>query len=423
MVHSISVLLILVLTTSFLCDCCYGHQISFEKSTGVIKEGLESFTADVVARIVNNTDTNENVVISPISIYSALAMVGKGAKSETYREIKNAMHLPNIVSYPMVLFSRRTFKSKSLNFAPGIFTNLYAKINTNYQHLLYFFGFPEAKKLDFQTKPTNSTKYINNWVSEKTNGKIKDLIPPGVINQLTTLVITNALALKASWTKKFEEPRLGKFTISPNNRIDVMMMSNIRCSCKSTAFRDVKNFLSSAQVVTLPFEDKDLLFAMVMPEVAGNFSEFNNRAAYKDMFDTVDRMHPKKEDFTRSFGTCRVTMPTFDIEFNYENIKDHLKSMGIKSAFTKTKADFSGILNSTESTGVMNKDIYVSDVFHKATFTVNRNGVEAAAATAFSFSGRSSYEGFHVSVNKPFIFFVKNVKTGAILFIGKVVNP
>jgi len=423
MVHSISVLLIVVLKTSFLCDYCYGHQITYKEGTSVIKEGLESFTADVLGRIINNTDTNENVVISPISIFSGLGMIGQGAKSETYQEIKNAMHLPKIVSYPMVLFSRQTFKSKSLKFAQRIFINPYAKINNNYQKLLYIFGFPVAKTLDFQGQPKESTKFINDWVSEKTNGKITNLIPPGVINQLTSLVIANALALKASWTKKFNEPRLGKFTISPNNHIDAMIMKSTMCSCKSTAFRNVKNFLKSAQVVTLPFEDKSLLFAMVIPEEAGDFSEFNKRSAYKDMFDTVDRMHPKNEDFTRSFGTCRVTMPTFDIEYNYKSIEDDLKSMGIKSAFIKKDADFSGILNSTESTGVMNNDIYVSDVLHRATFTVNRNGVEAAAATAISFSGRSSYEGFPVAVNKPFIFFVKNVKTGAILFIGKVVKP
>ena len=162
---------------------------------------------------------------------------------------------------------------------------------------------------------------------------------------------------------------------------------------------------------------------MVIPDVAGDFSEFNTKSAYKNMFDTVDRMHPKNKNFLRTFKMCRVTMPTFDIEFNYGKVKDHLISMGIKSAFSETKADFSGILNSTESTRVMNNDIYISDVFHKATFTVNRNGVEAAAATAFLSFTRSSYGGVKVSINKPFIFFVKNVETGAILFIGKVVKP
>ena len=94
--------------------------------------------------------------------------------------------------------------------------------------------------------------------------------------------------------------------------------------------------------------------------------------------------------------------------------QDHLKSMGIKKAFDGQQADFSGI---------MREPVFVSDVFHKAAFNLDRNGVEASAATAFLFMQRSFYRGKYVNVDKPFVFFVKNVETGAILFIGRVVNP
>merc|ERR1719457_65459 len=350
--------------------------------------------------MMKDSDANKNLVISPMSIFTALAMVGKGAKSETYQEIKNVMHLPKIVSYPMVLFSRQTFKSKSLNFAQRVFLDLNATIEADYQNLLYFFGYPSAKRLDFQNQPENATKIINSWVSENTNEKIKNLIPEGVINTMTKLVIANALALKVSWTKKFDEPKLGRFEVSPNNFNKVMMMT-------------------SAEVVTMPFEDESLIFAMAIPNTAGDFSEFDDQSGYRKMFDTVERMHPSDEQYSNkpysdSFEMCVVKMPKFDIEFDYKNLQDHLKSMGINKAFDGQQADFSGM---------MKEPIYVSDVFHKSTFNLNKNGVEASAATAFLFMQRSFYNGETVNVNKPFVFFVKNVETGAILFIGKVVNP
>merc|ERR1719376_877771 len=271
--------------------------------------------------MVRDSDANKNLVVSPMSIFTALAMVGKGAKSETYQEIKNAMHLPKIVSYPMVLFSRQTFKSKSLSFAQRVFLDLNATIEEDYQNLLYFFGHPSAKRLDFQHQPKSATKIINDWVSENTNEKVKNLIPEGAIDTMTKLVIANALALKVSWTKKFEEPELGKFEVSPNNFNKVMMMTSSRCSCKSTSFGGVTNLMTSAEVVTMPFEDKSLNFAMAIPNTAGDFSEFDDQSGYRRMFDTVERMHP------------------FDIEFNYENLQDHLKSMGIKKAFDGQQAD------------------------------------------------------------------------------------
>jgi len=412
-------LLLFVFIASLVCDVSYGNHSSHLRNTNEIKEGLESFTADIVSRMVKDSDANKNLVVSPMSIFTALAMVGKGAKSETYQEIKDAMHLPKIVSYPMVLFSRQTFKSKSLSFAQRVFLDLNATIEADYQNLLYFFGYPSAKRLDFQNQPESATKIINSWVSENTNEKIKNLIPKGVINTMTKLVIANALALKVSWTKKFDEPKLGRFEVSPNNFNKVMMMTSSRCSCKSTSFRGVTNLMTSAEVVTMPFEDESLIFAMAIPNTAGDFSEFDDQSGYRKMFDTVERMHPSDEQYSNkpysdSFEMCVVKMPKFDIEFDYKNLQDHLKSMGINKAFDGQQADFSGI---------MKEPVYVSDVFHKSTFNLNRNGVEASAATAFLFMQRSFYNGETVNVNKPFVFFVKNVETGAILFIGKVVNP
>jgi len=432
-------LIIIALQIVFHCEFSYGNHESYQntktqrksedylKNTNVIKEGLESFTADILGKLFKESGKNKNLVISPISIYSALAMVGKGAKNKTYKEIKDAMNLPNIVSYPMVLFSRQTFKSKSLKFAQRVFVDKTAKISPNYQNLMYLFGIPKAMNIDFKNEPEKSTEYINNWISENTNGKIKDLIQKGVINKNTELIIANALALKASWIKEFNEPRLGRFEISPNNFNDVMMMKSSIGSptfCKSTSFRGVTNYMTSAQIVTMPFKDNSLIFAMAIPNTAGDFSELDTKTGYKKMFDTVDRMHPISDAHSnwfvaRSFERCTVKMPVFDIDFTYEDFKDHLKALGIRSAFESDKANFSGILDSVAS----RNNVYVSDVIHKATFNLNKKGVEATAATAFFIGSRMITPSKDVTIDKPFVFLVKNVETGAVLFIGRVVRP
>merc|ERR1719239_1423324 len=248
--------------------------------------------------------------------------------------------------------------------------------------------------MDFKNHPEKSTEYINDWESKNTNGKVNDLIPEGVINQNTALIIANALALKASWIKKFNEPKLGKFEVSPNNFNDVMMMSSSRFQpifCQSTQFRGVTNYMTSARIVTMPFKDRSLIFAMAIPSTAGNFSEFDTKSGYKKMFDTVEKMHPTGEgnNLAENFGRCNVRMPTFDIDFSYDNFKEHLKSLGIKSAFKSSKADFSGILDYDAS---QRKDnVYVTDVIHKATFNLDRDGVEAAAATAFMMGFRAAF--------------------------------
>ena len=114
-------------------------------------------------------------------------------------------------------------------------------------------------------------------------------------------------------------------------------------------------------------------------------------------------------------------MPTFDIDFSYDDFKDHLISLGIKSAFQSSEADFSGILDYGESPRKDN--VYVTDVIHKATFNLNREGVEGTASTAFLLGFRAILPSKDVVVDKPFVFFVKNVETGAVLFIGRVVQP
>merc|ERR1719489_145954 len=237
---------------------------------------------------------------------------------------------------------------------------------------------------------------------------------------MTKLVIANALSLKVSWTKKFEEPELGKFEVSPNNFNNVMMMTSPRCSCKSTSFSGVTNLMTSAEVVTMPFKDKSLIFAMAIPSTAGDFSELDDQSGYRKMFDTVEGMHPTGAGNTpaRNFERCNVRMPTFDIDFGYDDFKEHLRSLGVRAAFQGSEADFSGILDDASR-----RNLYVTDVAHKAAFSLDRDGVEGAAATAVMMGFRSILPSRDVTVDKPFVFFVKNVETGAVLFIGRVVRP
>jgi serpin B len=240
---------------------------------------------------------------------------------------------------------------------------------------------------------------INDWVSEQTEGRIEDLIPQGIINALTRLVLTNAMYFNAAWASPFEPSATkdGAFHTLDGGRVTVPMMR------QSTHLGYAED--EGVQLVELPYDGQELSMLILLP-AAGQFESFE-AALDAERVGTMLRGIARRQ--------VALTMPKFEIESEF-SLSKALIAMGMPDAFSVADADFSGM------TG--NRDLFIRDVVHKSFVSVDEAGTEAAAATAVIMQLRAMpQQPVEVTVDRPFVFLIRDIQTGAILFVGRVVDP
>ena len=257
--------------------------------------------------------------------------------------------------------------------------------------------------LDFVNAAEDSRIAINDWVSEQTEGRIEDLIPPGVIDDLTRLVLTNAIFFNAAWLNPFEKGQTqdGTFHLLDGGEVTVPMMR------RTAGFGLAES--DGYQAVELPYDGGELSMVILLPDT-GQFEGFES-SLDADLVHTI----------TESLGTTQValTMPKFEFESDF-GLADSLEAMGMPVAFisshgpcTSEMADFSGMTGTCE--------LFIKEVVHKAFVSVDEAGTEAAAATAVVIGIESLPAS--VTIDRPFVFLIRDIETGAILFIGRLSDP
>jgi serpin B len=353
-----------------------------------------------------------NLFFSPYSISAALAMTYAGARGDTEKQMADTLQFylsqsqlhPAFNSLDQELASRgEGAKGKD---GEGFRLNIVNAIwgQKDYAFLVSFldtiaenYG-AGLRILDFvkETEPSRIT--INDWVSDETEGRIKDLIPQGAISQMTRLVLTNAIYFNAAWQYPFEEDATspGVFHLLNGGEVTVPMMGQQ----ESLSYTKGDNY----QAVELPYDGRELSMVVLLPD-SGQFKAFEEVIDYQLIKGIMD-------DLERS--EVRLTMPKFEFDSSF-GLKKTLAEMGMPAAFS-SDADFSGM------TG--NKDLFISDVIHKAFVSVDEAGTEAAAATAVIMELTAVPETpIEVTLDRPFIFLIRDIETGAILFVGRVMNP
>jgi len=353
-----------------------------------------------------------NLLFSPFSISMALAMTYAGARTQTEAQMADVLHytLPQDQLHPafnaldLALASRG--KGAKGTDSKGFKLNVVNAIwgQKGYQFLpVYLDTLAQnydagLRILDFQKSPEPSRVTINDWVAEQTANRIKDLIPSGSINELTRLVLTNAIYFNAAWLKQFNKDTTsnGAFNLDGGTTETVPMMR------QSTQFNYAEG--QGYQVVELPYDGNELSMVIFLP-ANGNFGKFEGELTAA-----------KADSIIRSLGNRQVnlTMPRFTFESSL-GLKSTLSAMGMPVAFTDA-ADFSGM-----SAG---KDLLIQDVVHKAFISVDENGTEAAAATAVIVGTTAMPANpVDVTIDRPFIFLIRDIPTGTVLFLGRVMNP
>ena len=353
-----------------------------------------------------------NLFYSPFSISAALAMTYAGARNETERQMASTLRftLPQTSLHPafnaldLALASRgQGAKGKDgEGFRLKIANALWGQ--KDYQFLADFLDVlaenygAGMRLLDFRNQPEPSRITINDWVEDRTEDRIKDLIPQGVIDEMTRLVLTNAIYFNAAWLHAFDDRSTadGQFHLLDGSHVTVPMMHQT----ESFGYATGDGYVA----VELPYDGEELSMVILLPG-AGKLRAFESLLSAELLATILGDIENEN---------VALAMPRF--EFKSElRLRETLAAMGMPVAFSGM-ADFSGM------TG--NRDLQIAEVLHQAFVSVDESGTEAAAATAVVMRDSAApQQPVQVTLDRPFVFLIRDVETGAVLFAGRVVNP
>ena len=374
---------------------------------------------------------DENLCVSPYSIESALAMTFAGAEGETRTEMARVLHLPNDGAVPtsfsalqrsleemsgktadLVKESKR-FGGPSEPISLSIANRLFAQKGYNFREAFlslvkqnYGAAF---EPLDFVTDLAAATQHVNKWVADETRDRIRDLIPAGALNNMTRLVLANALYMKAPWADPFSDKTTHPepFHVHGGAPVDVPMMR------KTAEFGYVKR--DGFTAVSLPYVGDDLQFLVLLPDDVNGLDALESKLT-ANVLSECAKLEARDVD---------LHLPKFKLEPPTIALAKRFQTLGMKSAFDQPRgsADFDRMAPRKP-----NDYLYISQIFHKTFIAVDEKGTEAAAATAVVMMKATAIAGpkpqpIEVKVDHPFIYAIQHVPSGVCLFLGRVTDP
>ncbi|XP_009633287.1 serpin B10 isoform X1 [Egretta garzetta] len=409
-----------------------------------LKEANTSFALDFFKHECQE-DGDKNILFSPLSISSALATVYLGAKGNTADQMAKVLHFNKAegarnvtTTIKMQVYSRTEERLsnrcacfqkteigkssnvhaefKALNFEINEPTKNYLLKSVNqlygektlpfskeYLQLAKKYYNAEPQSVDFVGAADEIRREINSRVEHQTEGKIQNLLPPGSIDALTRLVLTNALYFKGNWATKFEAEatRQRPFRINTHTTKPVPMM-HLSDKFNWTYIESVQT-----DILELPYVNNDLSMFILLPSDITGLQKLEKELTFENLsaWTSPELMEKMKME---------VYLPRFTLEEKYD-LKSTLSRMGIQDAFTEGQADFTGMSE--------NGELFLSQVFHKCYLEVNEEGTEAAAASSAALVSRSLGAAIIFVADHPFLFFIRHNKTQSILFLGRFSSP
>lgn len=368
-----------------------------------VYESLSGFSVDLFRRM-NAEDSSSNIFLSPLSVWLALGMTYNGASGGTAESMAQALHVTDLPIGDLNSDNAGLMgilRAADPNVQIAIVNSIWVRdsfasaVNEDFLSANKKHYDAAIEALDFSKD--DAAGIISDWVEDNTNGNIKDMIEPP-IDPLTVMFLINAVHFKAPWKQAFDpkDSRDGVFATSDGEEVQVKYL-----------FRKEGNFGYMDDTVTavrLPYSNGRLEMVAVLPQ----------RQALGEY---IEELTPEKlaEIITKCGETSLALLfPKFKLEYEAE-LNDVLKAMGMAEAFDPVSADFSAL---SEQFGT---ELYISKVRHKSFIEVNEEGTEASAATSVEINRESA--PMRMEFNKPFLFLIRDSKTGAILFIGTVADP
>ena len=369
----------------------------------------------------------ENLLISPCSIATALAMVRVGARGQTAREIDAVLHHgPEVTpaaeralrealrpepveeGHPR---NRKKIDAFSLHTANALWIQKGLLIETALQRILEHDFDAPAKSIDFEQAPEEACERINQWVANQTRDRIQDIVPAGAIDKETRIFMASAMYFKAGWARSFENSRETTFHVDRENKVIAPFMH--RAGLMYYTEDD------HVQVLELPYRGRETSMIVVLPWEKYGLGELEKKLAAGMVREWIERLQSKP---------VAADLPRFRFTYTAPSLPAVLQALGMKEAFTP-KADFSGLVRAASNEGpftAASEPLFVSHVAHKAFIAVDEKGTEAGAVWGgASSTGMPRQPAFPEPfvADHPFLFLIRHVKTGAVLFLGCLHNP
>ena len=370
------------------------------------------FAFDLYGDLAGQADLKENIFFSPISITAALSLTYEGAEGNTRSQFEKVLHVnPGIErnGYHSSLSELlEQLDGKDKPYALSVANSLWGEQSMPFREAFlktleknYDAGF---EAVDFKRKPDVEREKINAWVEEKTQDRIKDLLPEGSIDSLTRLVLANAIYFKGSWQYQFEpdwtQDRPFHQIGAEASKTPTMMLPN-----KHLRYAD----LDGLDILEMPYKSGDLSMLVLLPDERDGLAKLEGKLSNRALNQWVSEMKR---------GPVRVLLPKWESTLSTKLVPT-LQRLGLTDAFDENKADFTGITDSAEG-----ELLYITDVFHKAFIKVDETGSEAAAATAVVIGAQSAPpRPYEFKADHPFVYIIRDNRTGAVLFLGRMADP
>ena len=356
---------------------------------------------DFVISFLKQENEEENMVYSPLSIKYVLKMLESGANGNTKAQIETLIKNNELVNYKNI--------ANIFNMANGLYINNKMRDLTSqyYINLLRKEYGAEVNFDDF-SNPDN----INKWIEKKTFGILKNVLSGEDINEVTSMVLINALAVNLKWKDKFDPDYTYHlpFYTETGEEITVLTMSKTSDVSRDSYYED-----DDMLAVAMDLENvSDFEFVALMPQ--NGLHDYIKNFSLKDF----EFLRKKFISIRDNHQDVQILIPKFSI--NYElKLQDDLKNQGMTDAFDREKANFSRISSNYQN------NYWVKKILHKASIDVVECGIKAASTTVVSGADGCAMprirERIVIKINKPFLFFIRNKNNGEIIFTGTVYKP
>jgi serpin B len=407
----------------FLSSCAAQPKSQIAQSNQSRAAAPDVQTGDVTALVDgNNTfaldlyralrDNDGNLIFSPFSVSLAVAMTYAGARAETETQMANALHfdLPQDRLHPAfnalelnLIQSAETQtedrKPLQLNIANAVWAEQsYPFLPAFLDSLALNYG-AGVRLADFINAAESARREINTWVGDQTNDKIKDLIPEGVITHFTRMVLVNAIYFKADWLDPFD----------PDSTVDMPFHlldgSEVSAPTMNQGMHIPYARGDGWQAIELTYAGESAAMDVIVPD-EGRFEQFESNLDGETVSVILAGLQP---------AAVQLALPKFEFTTQF-GLVEPLKTLGMTDAFDPERADFTGMTD--------RRELVISDIVHQAFVAVDEEGTEAAAATAV-IVGVTSAPLFDITltIDRPFMFMIRDLESGQILFIGRVLDP
>jgi serpin B len=392
------ILLCIILLSSIFA----GHMVNAQWAVGSpMAQSNNTFAFNLYQRVKGQ---DGNLIFSPYSITQALGMLYLGAGGTTQQQIAETLALPapediDFIELSSVMNAPPAYEGVTfqLNVANSLWAQQGYGLHPDYVDSLSEYYGVQLAEVDYSA-PDQTAQIINQWVSDQTQDKINDLVDPATLDPLTRLILVNAIYLNAGWAMMFDENGTedAPFTLLDGTQVAVPMMHQYN----QFSYVGTETY----QVAQLGYQQNNFAMIVILPD-QGQFEAVEAMLS-NEFFESL------RSQLFSSYN-LKVALPRFKYDTSLDLART-LSDMGMPAAFSPD-ADFSGIAD---------EGLFVNAVTHKAYISVNEKGTEAAAATEIGMGGGGPpNEPIIFNADRPFIYVIYEYRTGAILFIGRVVDP